>query len=135
VNHALYQIGVFNQLVRQQTDFIAQHLHEIADGSLSTYRRRVLASAARSQSRMLHGVGIGNAGGAGGWFRYLTDEIDENIKWLNAKVQPPWWMQLMVGIALCVVTITAALAIWQGIDDDSDHALPTPTPITVTTTP
>jgi hypothetical protein len=90
-NHALYQVGVFNQLVRQQTEFWRQHLAEIADRNLEDSRREAIARAAKAQSRMLHASGIGAAGSPGGWFSALTTAVDVNISTLEAQVASRWW--------------------------------------------
>jgi hypothetical protein len=46
-NVALWQMGVFNQLVQVQADFIAQHVAEIRDAKLPRPRREALARGAR----------------------------------------------------------------------------------------
>jgi hypothetical protein len=75
---ALYWLGVFNQYVQQQTDFNTLHLAEFIDKKLPGERRSVLAEAARAQSLLLHGQGIGDAG----WYGKLKAELDMNIKLL-----------------------------------------------------
>jgi hypothetical protein len=58
---ALWQIGIFNQLVRQKSDFNGRHLAEIRGSQLAPERRKALADAAFSQSAMLHRSGVGDA--------------------------------------------------------------------------
>lgn len=137
VNQALFQIGVFNQLVRQQTEFWGQHLAEIADENLSPARREAIAKAARMQSRMLHQGGIGVANADAGWFQSLKDALDDNLKYLKDLTATPWWSRLPVYLAVVAVMGTLALAGWQGIedDDDSPRQLPPGTSTTTTTTP
>lgn len=130
-NHALYQIGVFNQLVRQQTDFWGRHLAEIADPVLPSNRREAIARAARAQSKMLHGSGIGAAGADGGWYSRLTGAIDKNIGELRTRQARAWWRRPSSYLALAFVIGTVALASWQGLDDDEEHPqLPAPTTTT-----
>jgi hypothetical protein len=73
-NIALWQIGVFNQLVRQQSDFNALYLPEIGDSETSAEWRAALAKAAGSISYMLHRNGIGE----GEWYAILLGAIEEN---------------------------------------------------------
>ena len=75
VNVALWQVGVFNQLVKKQTDFNVRYADGLMDARLPTRRRHVLANAAKSISYMLHKNGIGDAQ----WYRALTSEIEANI--------------------------------------------------------
>jgi len=130
-NHALYQIGVFNQLVRQQTAFWRSHLHEIADPDLPKKRREVIASAARAQSKMLHENGIGAAGVAGGWFTNLIHSLDENIAFLTAESRR-WWQRPAIYFASFLVAATVGLAIWRGIERATDDSHPPAIPATTT---
>lgn len=71
---ALWHIGVFNQLVRQQTDFNTECLPEILDKRLDADRRKTLAQTAASISYMLHMNGIGD----GEWYSDLLAQLDSN---------------------------------------------------------
>lgn len=135
-NHALFRFGVFNQLVSQQTDFWGRHLAEIAttDNYLPAGRRQGIAAAARAQSRMLHGVGIERAGADDGWFTLLTATMDGNIECLKGQQQRRWWSRPSVYAAVLALIGTAALAMWQGFDDDST-ARPQPKPRAAQTAP
>jgi hypothetical protein len=75
-SRALWQIGIFNQLVRQKSDFNGRHLAEIRDNGLPSKRRRALADAAFSQSAMLHRNGVGNAT----WWADLKRQLQTNIE-------------------------------------------------------
>jgi hypothetical protein len=73
---ALWQIGIFNQLVRQKSDFNARHLAEIRDKDLPPERRRGLADAAFTQSVMLHAKGVADAT----WWANLKHQLQTNIE-------------------------------------------------------
>ena len=94
-NLALYRIGVFNQLVAQQTDFNTRHLPEIRDDTLLPERRKALAMAAFSISHMLHGTGIGNANAPGCWYRDLTDAVEQNVSALSAELTRGWLSRII----------------------------------------
>ena len=85
VGTALQKIVLFNELVRQKTDWTGRHIAEILDEQLSDFRREQLARAAEGQSFMLH-AGIGNTW----WYRTLKDAIARNIEWLDDQLKPPW---------------------------------------------
>lgn len=70
---SLWQMGLFNQLVRQQTEFYARFLPEISDENLASDRREALANAAGSISHMLHGR-IGDAS----WYAEMVAALEEN---------------------------------------------------------
>jgi hypothetical protein len=91
VNVALWQIGVFNQLVDKQTDFNARHLAEIRDDSLPPERREALANAAYSLSHMLHGSGIGD----GEWYATLKRELDANVAQLESRRVRSWGIRAL----------------------------------------
>lgn len=93
---ALWQLGVFNQLVRQQTDFNARHLAELYDDGLPPQRRETLAKAASAHSRMLHANGIGDAH----WYQTLMRELATNIDLLNAQLGRPWWTRPFATLAI-----------------------------------
>jgi len=76
---ALWQIGVFNQLVRQQTDLNSRHLAEIADPELPESRRHAVAQGAWWVSFMLHASAIGDAR----WYARLKGELAQNISLLR----------------------------------------------------
>jgi hypothetical protein len=69
-------LGVFNQIVQQQTDFLATHIAEIVDATLGAdnARREALANAAYSISFMLHANGIGDAK----WYADLKQALARN---------------------------------------------------------
>lgn len=81
---ALWQLGIFNQLVRQKSDFNGRHLAEIRDVDLSPERRRALADAAFSQSAMLHARGVGDAT----WWVNLMHQLEANIRGLLEETAP-----------------------------------------------
>jgi hypothetical protein len=110
-SNALWQIGIFNQLVRQKTDFNARHLAEFVDRDLPEARREVLANAAFSQSRMLHASGIGDAA----WWAAVKDAFHANIKVLNQR----WarrWFRWQLALAFVFVAATVVLAVVIGAD-------------------
>lgn len=94
-NLALYRMGVFNQLVAQQTAFNARYLAEIRDDTLLPERRTALAMAAFSISHMLHGTGIGDANAPGGWYRNLTDAVEQNVSALSAELTRRWLFRII----------------------------------------
>jgi hypothetical protein len=78
---------VFNQLVQQQTDFIAMHAAEIRGHR----DKEALATAADVISQHLHEGGIGDAE----WYRELIHALDANIDQLASalkakKQRRPW---------------------------------------------
>jgi hypothetical protein len=81
---ALWQLGIFNQLVRQQTDYNALHLAEIRDDELPLARREALSKAAYSISRMLHKNGVGDAA----WYWALIDQLTTNRRELQKRTRP-----------------------------------------------
>jgi hypothetical protein len=89
-NIALWKIGVFNQLVRQQTEFNALHLAEFYDRDLALERRQVLAEAAGTISGMLHLDAIGDAD----FYRRLNAELDKNIEDLRHLRHRKWWAKI-----------------------------------------
>jgi hypothetical protein len=82
-NIALWRMGVFNQLVQQQTDFNARHLSEIYDPALPEAQRRALADGARAISTMLHASVIGDAT----WYKRLKAELETNIQALRKPLE------------------------------------------------
>jgi hypothetical protein len=83
---ALWRIDVFNQLVRQQTDFNTNHLAEIRDDDLPAERREVLGRAAFSISTMLHRNGIGDAL----WYSEMMSALEANRADLEHR-RGRWW--------------------------------------------
>ncbi len=73
---ALWRIGIFNQLVRQRSDFNGRQLVEIRDHDLPPSRRRALADASFSHSVMLHANGVGDAT----WWTNLKQQLQINIE-------------------------------------------------------
>jgi hypothetical protein len=129
VNVALWQIGVFNQFVRQKTDFNTRHLVEILDEELPEPQRLALARAARSQSQMLHSHGVG----INPWYANLKRELSANIEVLKHRRSRRWWTRW--SIALAVVFVAAALiaVTWTSIDR-ATGSTPKPLPSPTTTT-
>jgi hypothetical protein len=78
-NVGLWRIGVFNHLVRLQSDFNIRHLGEFYDPHLPAARRVVLANVAGSVSKMLHQQGIGEANVVGGWYQRFCDALEADI--------------------------------------------------------
>jgi hypothetical protein len=76
VNFALWQIGKFNQFVRQQTDFNSRYLPEVSDAGLPADRRLALAQAALQISFCIEWFGVGD----GAWYQRLKGALDENIR-------------------------------------------------------
>lgn len=127
-NATLWQIGVFNQLVQQQTDFLANHLAEISDETLPRARREALANAAGSISSMLHRNGIGDAV----WYVAFMEQLRANRMELARRARR-WWTR--PSLALAVVFVIGALiaATWTGLDDRGGtprDQLPKPTTTT-----
>jgi hypothetical protein len=112
VNIALWRIGVFNQLVQQQTDFNARHLAEIIHSNLPDERRRDLAEAARRISVMLHRDAIGDAS----WYQDLKAALTANIETLESR----WWTKpglcclVIGGITLPIAVAALILAAIKG---------------------
>jgi hypothetical protein len=78
---ALWQMRLFNELVRQHTDLGRQHLSEITDSTLSIECRQVIATAARQQSGILHAA-IGTAA----WYHALKGAISDNITHIDDQL-------------------------------------------------
>jgi hypothetical protein len=82
---AMWKIGIFNQVVQQQTEFIALHMEEIRDEELPVKAREALARAAQRFSEMIHCDGIGDAS----WYSGLLAALQENIAHLEARLLRP----------------------------------------------
>jgi len=89
-NLALYRIGVFNQLVKQQTEFNTRHAAEIVDDTLPPERRTAIAREAYGISNMIHADGIGEANLPGGWYRSLTEAVEKNVCALDIELARCW---------------------------------------------
>jgi hypothetical protein len=113
---ALWQLGVFNQLVQQQTAFYGAHMAEINDENLSQSDRLALAKAATAQAYMLHGRGIGNAGANDGWYRRLTNQVEKNASDLRRAAR--WW-RVSPGLAFAAVVLIIAVGV--AVDARSDE--------------
>jgi hypothetical protein len=132
-NVALWQLGVFNQLVGQQTDFNAQHIAEMRDPTLPPPRREALATAASSISTMLHRHGISDAL----WYSALLRQLETNrldlVRWRRRS----WWSRptLVAAALFSVVAVVASL--WTGVDRVTNGDLPAPRqlPAPASTTP
>jgi hypothetical protein len=79
---ALWQMRLFNELVRQHTDLGRQHFVEIFNPALPAERREAIAIAAYRQSRDLHS-GIGNVAG---WYPTLKQALGANIAEIDGKL-------------------------------------------------
>jgi hypothetical protein len=79
---ALWQMRLFNELVRQHTDLGCQHFAEIFDPALPAERRKTIAIAAYRQSHDLHS-GIGNVAG---WYPTLTQALEANIAEIDGQL-------------------------------------------------
>jgi hypothetical protein len=110
VGVAVWQIGVFNDLVRQKTDFNALHLVDLCDPALLHARRVKLAEAAKTQSVILHRNGVGE----GAWYSKLTCDLEQNVRALGTR--RPWWITLPVGIACALVIATLIAVAWTALD-------------------
>jgi len=78
---ALWQMRLFNELVRQHTDLGRQHFAEFLAPALPTERREAIATAAYQQSVFLHGA-IGTAA----WYHELKRALGDNIAELDAQL-------------------------------------------------
>jgi hypothetical protein len=78
-NKALWQIGVFNQLVQQQTDFIANRVGDILSPSTRAVERIALADAAFTLAMMIHRWGVNDSA----WYKNLMAEIENNVQLLE----------------------------------------------------
>jgi hypothetical protein len=79
---ALWQMRLFNELVRQHTDLGRQHFAEIFDPALPIERREAIAKAAYRQSHDLHS-GIGNVPD---WYPTLTQALEANIAQIDGQL-------------------------------------------------
>jgi hypothetical protein len=86
-NVALWKVGIFNQLVQEQTDFNVLHLAEFSDMNIDTSQRHQLAEAAWKLSMSIHQHGIGDAS----WYRDLMGALDRNIETLEGRRVRKWW--------------------------------------------
>jgi hypothetical protein len=86
-NRALWQIGVFNQLVQQLTDFNTTHLPDIRDMTLPAERREALAGGAYAISWLIHSRGIGPAT----WYVELRTALTANIARLKELRKASHW--------------------------------------------
>jgi hypothetical protein len=120
-NFALWRVHVFNQFVRQLTDFNTQHIAEITSDTTDQERRAELAEAARRLSVLLHGQGIGLSWSRGeGWYGALVQALDRNMSTLEATreasgaqrllqlIEWPYTvvdLLVLAGVAAVVVTV------------------------------
>lgn len=77
---ALQRMGVFNQLVQQQTDFNLRHAAEL-QGDVDEERKKAIGLAGRRISEHIHGAAIGDAS----WYEEFIAAIDKNID----ALEPP----------------------------------------------
>jgi hypothetical protein len=106
INIALWQIGKFNQLVQQQTDFHATHLPEIMNPQLPEANRIALATAAESISFLLHFGGISN----GMWYQSLLDELSAESASLGERLGRRWWNDRFLVFFAVPLAISVLLA-------------------------
>jgi hypothetical protein len=139
-NVGLWHLVVFNQLVEQQSQLVAQHLAEIADADTNAQRRDVIARAIGAQARMLHGRGVGEPYTASGWYRRLKDEVNRNIARLDCDREkhayPPGERRLAVGdmlAALAVMAVGLVLLLENARGGNEPNRLPPATTPTMTT--
>src|SRR5262249_13874900 len=86
-NLGMWHVGVFNQLVTQQSELFARHLSDLVGTGFRRGRRRAIARAVASQSRKLHRDGVGEADEPGGWYRRLREEVETNIARLERDLE------------------------------------------------
>jgi hypothetical protein len=94
---ALWKVRMFNQHVRQLTDFNTQNLLEISSENTEPARREELAEAAGVLSFMLHRYGVGwawsaypNADGRG-WYGELVERLAKNMGDLDERRRLSVW--------------------------------------------
>jgi len=86
-SEALRRVEIFNQVVQQQTDFLAFHLPAIYNRSTDTVQREAIADTAFAISKVLHESTIGDAA----WYRDLMTAIDRSIVDLEKQKRKHWW--------------------------------------------
>jgi hypothetical protein len=118
---ALYWVGVFNQLVQQETDYNALHLAEIRGEVISGADREGIARGVFSISQMIHGTGIARAAQQDGWYQRLTHDVRRDVDRLSAQVARPWWLTVTVGLAAVLTVVALALSIWAAVDTNASR--------------
>jgi hypothetical protein len=111
---ALYWVGVFNQLVQQQTDFNARHLAEIRDARIEEERLAAIGRGAYEISHMVHATGIASANAEGGWYRRLSEAVETNIADLEKRLRS-WRQYTWVGLTVGLLLGTLVLAGWRSL--------------------
>lgn len=125
-NFALWKVHVFNQLVRQLTDFNAAHVVEITSQATDPARREDLAAAAMSLSQAVHRYGIGWAwsrrpDGGRGWYGAFVEALSANMRdlstvrdehrwrWLRLREWPYSAIDVLVvaGLVAAVISVVA----------------------------
>jgi hypothetical protein len=81
-NFGLWRIGIFNELVRLQTNFNARMISEIRDEALDLDRRGAIIRGATWIAEQIHLYGIDGANAEGGWYARLKRALDADIKLL-----------------------------------------------------
>jgi hypothetical protein len=89
---ALYGVGLFNQLVEQQTSYNALHAADIRGDVIDDKQRIAIANGAFSISMMIHRRAIDGANTSGGWYARLRDEVQRNLASLDERVRRRWWV-------------------------------------------
>jgi len=129
-NVALWHIRVFNQLVRQHTDLLRQHLAEIVDRKTSRARLGVVARTVGAQAGMLHERGVGEANGPQGWYRTLRKAVRANLAHLghlendrfSYRERSGWRFAAGDAAALMLVLAAVTLVAWRSFNQSASHA-------------
>jgi hypothetical protein len=113
-NNGLWHVGIFNQLVESQTNWLTQHAVEIGSEETTEDRRKWLAGTGGSIAHFLHWHGVGGANLPGGWYHDLKRAVDQDVTRLS-KVRSriwnlgEWW--IAAGDALVTATVVG-LGVW-----------------------
>jgi hypothetical protein len=133
-NLGLWRVGVFNQLVGQQTSMIAAALPEIHDRRTRRSRRAALGAAIGAQAVMLHRDGVGEADEPDGWYYRLRTALTADLERLDGLRK---WRHLygaldLVATLAVVAAAATCILVFQGTSLTESPSKPAPT---TTTTP
>jgi hypothetical protein len=122
---ALWHLHVFNQHVRQLTDFNTRHVVEISSTATEPARREELGAGAEALSFMLHRYGIGwawseypNGAEGRGWYGEFVEALEKNVhelqerrrrhlaRWLESL---PYVVADLVAVGLLVAAVVHAV--------------------------
>ncbi|MEP6909517.1 MAG: hypothetical protein ABI896_03685 [Actinomycetota bacterium] len=78
-NFGLWRVGVFNQLVLQQTVFNAVTHLELRDAETTDDRKKAIGQSAKHISQTLHLYGVAGAAAPAGWYSRLKNGIAADI--------------------------------------------------------